>query len=178
PGRHAVLAADRRGPVPARAQRRGRPARPAARPAAPAARPPARRPRGARRPARPHARPQSAAPPADAVRRHERAGAVRVALGGPFDLVLLDLNLPCLDGLEVCRRLRELGGAAPLKIIIVSGRGDQNTLAEVLAQGADDYVAKPYEPSQLAAKVQAAFRLQDAQARAAQLAGQLLGVNR
>src|SRR5205085_4166912 len=77
-----------------------------------------------------------------------------------------------------CRRLRELGGAAPLKIIIVSGRGDQNTLAEVLAQGADDYVAKPYEPSQLAAKVQAAFRLQDAQARAAQLAGQLLGANR
>jgi response regulator RpfG family c-di-GMP phosphodiesterase/serine/threonine protein kinase len=105
-------------------------------------------------------------------------GAVAAALGAPLDLVLLDLNLPGMDGLEACRLLREAAGGSPLKIIVVSGRGDQNTLAEVLAHGADDYVAKPYGPSQLAAKVQAAFRLRDAQARVALLADQLLGANR
>ena len=95
----------------------------------------------------------------------------------PFDLVLLDLNLPGVNGYEVCGRLRERASTPYLKVIIVSGCGDANELAEALPRGADDYVPKPYQPRQLAAKVQHAFRLKDAQERAAQLADQLLLTN-
>ena len=50
-----------------------------------------------------------------------------------------------------------------LKIIVVSGRGDQNDLAEALPRGADDYIPKPFEPRQLLAKVGHALRMKDAQ---------------
>jgi response regulator RpfG family c-di-GMP phosphodiesterase/serine/threonine protein kinase len=103
--------------------------------------------------------------------------ALRRADGQNFDLILLDLNLPDLDGYEVCRRLRELVPDPHLKIIIVSGCGDQNDLAEALPRGADDYVPKPFEPRQLKAKVQHAFGLKDAQERAHLLAEQLLLTN-
>jgi putative two-component system response regulator len=95
-----------------------------------------------------------------------------------YDLLLLDLNLPGMDGFEVCRRLRERPPRAHLKIIIVSGRGDQNQLAEALPRGADDYIAKPFELRQLEAKVQHALQLQEAQERADLLAEQLLLTNR
>jgi response regulator RpfG family c-di-GMP phosphodiesterase len=104
--------------------------------------------------------------------------ALAAAARQGFDLVLLDLNLPGVDGYEVCRRLRERAATPYMKVIIVSGCGDANELAEALPRGADDYVPKPFEPRQLAAKVQHAFRLKDAQERAAQLADQLLLTNR
>ncbi len=97
--------------------------------------------------------------------------------GGPFDLILLDLNLPDMDGYEVCRRLRERSANAHLKIIVVSGRGDQNDLAESLPRGADDYIPKPFEPRQLLAKVGHALRLKDAQERIHMLTEQLMLTN-
>jgi response regulator RpfG family c-di-GMP phosphodiesterase/serine/threonine protein kinase len=90
-----------------------------------------------------------------------------------YDLVLLDLGLPDMDGYEVCRRLRERPHLAHLKIIIVSGQGDHNQLAESLPRGADDYIPKPYGIQQLEAKVQHALRLKQAQDWARSLAEQL-----
>jgi response regulator RpfG family c-di-GMP phosphodiesterase len=99
------------------------------------------------------------------------------ANGGPFDLILLDLNLPDMEGYEVCRRLRARSPNAHLKIIVVSGRGDQNDLAESLPRGADDYIPKPFEPRQLLAKVGHALRLKDAQERVRMLTEQLMRTN-
>ncbi len=97
--------------------------------------------------------------------------------GGPFDLILLDLNLPDMDGYEVCRHLRERSANAHLKIIVVSGRGDQNDLAESLPRGADDYIPKPFEPRQLMAKVGHALRLKETQERVHLLTEQLMLTN-
>jgi response regulator RpfG family c-di-GMP phosphodiesterase len=97
--------------------------------------------------------------------------------GGPFDLILLDLGLPDMDGYEVCRRLRERSANQHLKVIVVSGKGDQNELAEALPRGADDYIPKPFEPRQLLAKVSHALRMKDAQERIHMLTEQLMLTN-
>ncbi len=94
-----------------------------------------------------------------------------------FDLILLDLALPDVNGYEVCRQIRERSDDPHLKIIIISGTGDQNELSESLPRGADDYIPKPYELRQFIAKVQHALQLKAAQDRAAQLTEQLLQVN-
>jgi putative two-component system response regulator len=113
----------------------------------------------------------------ECVEAHDGQSALEAAARANFDLVLLDLNLPDVDGYEVCRRLRERPGAPYLKVIVVSGMGDQNALAESLPRGADDYVPKPYEMKQLVAKVRHALQLKAAQDRAARLAEQLSGLN-
>jgi putative two-component system response regulator len=118
----------------------------------------------------------------DCVEAKDGTSALTAALssgpgGGPFDLILLDLNLPDIEGYEVCRRLRERTANPHLKIIVVSGRGDQNELAESLPRGADDYVPKPFEPRQLLAKVGHALRLKDAQERIHMLTEQLMLTN-
>jgi response regulator RpfG family c-di-GMP phosphodiesterase/serine/threonine protein kinase len=95
-----------------------------------------------------------------------------------YDLVLLDLRLPDLDGYEVCRRLRERSPEANLKILIVSGAGDHDELSDALPRGADDYVVKPFRPQQLRARVQHALRLKAAQDRSLWLAEQLRALNR
>ncbi len=96
---------------------------------------------------------------------------------GPFDLVLLDLGLPDMDGFEVCRRMRERLTSHDLKIIVVSGRGDQNDLSEALPRGADDYIPKPFKPHQLIAKVGHVLRMKEAQERIHMLREQLMLTN-
>lgn len=71
------------------------------------------------------------------------------------DLVVLDLNLPKLDGMAVCRRIRAVESTP---IIILSVRGGDETVVEALEVGADDYVVKPFSPSQLVARVRAVLR--------------------
>jgi response regulator RpfG family c-di-GMP phosphodiesterase len=102
-------------------------------------------------------------------------GAIRKQ---PFDLLLLDLNLPDLDGYEICRRLRERPPWPNLKVIVVSGRGDHDQLAEALPQGADDYIPKPFGIHQLTARVQHALCLKEAEDQADFLARQLTITNR
>jgi DNA-binding response OmpR family regulator len=77
------------------------------------------------------------------------------ALGEPPDLVVLDLMLPGLDGLEVCRRLRAL---APVPIVILTARGQESDRIVGLDLGADDYVAKPFSTKELVARVRAVLR--------------------
>jgi response regulator RpfG family c-di-GMP phosphodiesterase/tRNA A-37 threonylcarbamoyl transferase component Bud32 len=119
----------------------------------------------------------------DCVEVKDGASALTAAMsngvnGGPFDLILLDLGLPDVDGYEVCRRLRERSANQNLKIIVVSGRGDQNDLSEALPRGADDYIPKPFKPHQLLAKVGHALRLKDTQERVHMLTSQLMLTNR
>jgi DNA-binding response OmpR family regulator len=71
------------------------------------------------------------------------------------DCVLLDVRLPDLDGFEICRRLRAKGD---VPIIMVTGRTDTVDVVAGLEAGADDYIAKPFEPKELAARVRAMLR--------------------
>ncbi len=74
------------------------------------------------------------------------------------DLVLLDLNLPGMDGLEVCRLVRRQSTTAHLPIIIVSARADEVDRVLGLEMGADDYVVKPFSLKELAARCRVALR--------------------
>lgn len=80
--------------------------------------------------------------------------------GGPLpELVILDLMLPDLDGLEVCRRIRALGGAmAQIPILMLTAKGDPMDRIVGLELGADDYLPKPFEPRELLARIRAVLR--------------------
>ena len=71
------------------------------------------------------------------------------------DIVLLDLNLPGMDGLEVCRNIRE---KSDLPIIMVTARVEEDDRLDGLDMGADDYVSKPFSPRELVARVNAVMR--------------------
>ena len=74
------------------------------------------------------------------------------------DLVLLDLLLPGLDGLDVCRRLRSVESTRDLPVIMVTARGEESDVVLGLGVGADDYIHKPFSPRELVARVRAVLR--------------------
>jgi DNA-binding response OmpR family regulator len=77
----------------------------------------------------------------------------------PPALVVLDLMLPDMDGLEICRRIRALGGAlARTPILMLTAKGDPMDRVIGLEVGADDYLAKPFEPRELLARIRAILR--------------------
>ena len=78
----------------------------------------------------------------------------QVALGVP-DLVILDLGLPDLDGIEVCRRIREF---SQVPIVVLSAYGDERRKVEALDRGADDFVTKPFGMAELEARLRVALR--------------------
>jgi DNA-binding response OmpR family regulator len=84
--------------------------------------------------------------------------ALRAAADRPADLVILDLNLPGLDGLDVCRTLRNRPATAATPIIILTARSGEDERVRGLDVGADDYLTKPFSPRELAARVRAALR--------------------
>jgi DNA-binding response OmpR family regulator len=84
-----------------------------------------------------------------------QAVADRTAGPAPFDAVILDVMLPDLDGLEVCRRLRTSSGAA---ILMLSARGEDADRIVGLEIGADDYLPKPFNPRELQARLKAILR--------------------
>jgi two-component system, OmpR family, KDP operon response regulator KdpE len=91
----------------------------------------------------------------EVVTAHTGAEAVsQVALAGP-DLVILDLGLPDLDGIEVCRRVREFSG---VPIVVLSAYGDERRKVEALDSGADDFVTKPFGMAELEARLRVALR--------------------
>ncbi len=73
----------------------------------------------------------------------------------PPDVIILDLGLPDLDGIEVCRRLREW---TRLPIIVLSAHGDDEAKVRALDEGADDYVTKPFSMPELLARIRVALR--------------------
>ena len=81
--------------------------------------------------------------------------ALRSAALSPPDVVVLDLRLPDLGGVEVCRRLREW---SQVPVVVVSVVGDEETKVVALDAGADDYITKPYSTGELLARLRAAIR--------------------
>jgi DNA-binding response OmpR family regulator len=76
----------------------------------------------------------------------------------PTPLVVLDINMPGLDGLEVCRRIRQHEAGRDVFVLIVTARDGRDDLARVLEAGADDYVTKPTSPENLRARLEIAKR--------------------
>ena len=75
------------------------------------------------------------------------------------DLVVLDLMLPDMDGLEICRRIRALGSAvARVPLLMLTAKGDPMDRIVGLEMGADDYLPKPFEPRELLARIRAVLR--------------------
>ena len=93
--------------------------------------------------------------------RHAADGltAMEIAAGWRPDLVILDLMLPGVSGLEVCRRLREAqDDQVPLPVIMLTALGEESDRVAGLESGADDYVTKPFSPRELTLRVQAVLR--------------------
>jgi DNA-binding response OmpR family regulator len=83
------------------------------------------------------------------------ARGLEQALTDPPDLVVLDLTLPAIDGLEVCRRLRR---EVSIPIVMLTARADEGDRVAGLELGADDYVTKPFSPRELTARIKAVLR--------------------
>jgi two-component system, OmpR family, alkaline phosphatase synthesis response regulator PhoP len=73
-------------------------------------------------------------------------------------LILLDLMLPGLDGIEICRRLRADAATRHIPVIMVTAKGEESDIVLGLSMGADDYVTKPFSPRELLARVRAVLR--------------------
>jgi two-component system KDP operon response regulator KdpE len=82
-------------------------------------------------------------------------GALDALVIQPFDLMILDLMLPDVDGVEVCRRLREW---SRLPVVVLSAHGEEEVKVRALDQGADDYVTKPFSAPELLARMRSAMR--------------------
>ena len=92
----------------------------------------------------------------------DAARALTAFEGASWDLVVLDVSLPDLSGLDLLRRLRVVGD---VPIIMLSGRGDEADRVAGLESGADDYVVKPFYPRELAARVRSLLRRSGARTR-------------
>ncbi|MFE0654436.1 response regulator transcription factor [Streptomyces sp. NPDC059534] len=90
------------------------------------------------------------------VRDHGTAlGALRAVLDEPFDVMVLDLGLPDLDGLEMLRMLRTV---SDIPVVVVTSRHDEREIVRVLGSGADDYLVKPFSVEHLIARMTAVLR--------------------
>jgi len=84
--------------------------------------------------------------------------ALKAVTARPPDLIILDLNLPVLSGLEVCRLLRQRSDARHLPIIMLTAKSSETDRVTGLEMGADDYVTKPFSLRELTARVKAVLR--------------------
>ena len=88
--------------------------------------------------------------------------ALRLVRADPPDLMLLDLMLPAMDGLEVCRTLKSRAHTAQVPVIMLTAKGEESDIVKGLEMGADDYITKPFSPRVLMARIQAVLRRADA----------------
>ena len=91
-------------------------------------------------------------------RSRSGADALRQIRARPPDLILLDLMLPELGGLDVCRRLRQDPRTASVPIVMLTARGEEVDRILGLELGADDYIVKPFSPKEVVARVRAVLR--------------------
>ena len=78
-------------------------------------------------------------------------------------LVLLDWSMPGMDGLEICRRLRQIVSSDPPYVILLTGRGEKNDIVQGLDAGANDYISKPYDSKELRARIRVGQRMAELQ---------------
>lgn len=76
----------------------------------------------------------------------------------PFDLIVLDLMLPGVDGLTLCKALRRTGANTSTPVLMLTARGEESDKVLGLESGADDYLAKPFNPRELLARIHAVLR--------------------
>lgn len=88
--------------------------------------------------------------------------ALRLAISQPPDLVILDLMLPGIDGLEVCRRLKREPGTREVPVVMLTAKGEEADIVAGLELGADDYVTKPFRVRELLARLRAVLRRRSA----------------
>src|SRR4030095_11921411 len=88
--------------------------------------------------------------------------ALNVILSGPPNLILLDLNLPGMNGIEICRRLKAESATAKIPILMLTARAEETDKVLGLNMGADDYVTKPFSMRELVARITAPLRRSDA----------------
>ncbi|MBK6697699.1 MAG: response regulator transcription factor [Myxococcales bacterium] len=93
---------------------------------------------------------------------HDGPRGIALLSQSSFDAVLLDLSLPGMDGLDVCRRIREKNA---IPIVMLTARGDEADRVVGLELGADDYVPKPFSPRELLARLRAVLRRTSADMR-------------
>lgn len=86
------------------------------------------------------------------------AEALRMVSDEPPDAIVLDLMLPGMDGVEVCRRLRAEPSTAHVPVVMLTAKSEDSDMVAGLDAGADDYITKPYSPSVLMARVKAVLR--------------------
>lgn len=98
--------------------------------------------------------------------------ALRIAASRP-DLILLDVQMPGIDGLEVCRRLKAADATRDIPVIFVTGSDDEATISQGFAIGGVDYVTKPYNPRELQARIKTHLELKSSRERLAELAANL-----
>jgi two-component system phosphate regulon response regulator PhoB len=84
--------------------------------------------------------------------------ALKLAHADPPDLVLLDLMLPGMDGLEVCRRLKRQTRTAGARVMMLTAKGEEADIVAGLELGSDDYIVKPFSPRVLLAHIKAVLR--------------------
>ena len=94
--------------------------------------------------------------------------ALKAVRKQPPDLVVLDWMLPAVDGLEVCRRIKADPKTRDIPVIMLTAKGEESDVVAGIERGADDYIAKPFSPRVLAARVKALLRRKDAEADAVQ----------
>jgi signal transduction histidine kinase len=100
----------------------------------------------------------------DAIAAFERA---------PVDVILLDVRMPVLDGIETGKRIRALPGGDEVAIVFVTAQRDVDTFDRALAAGGDDFITKPYRPAELVVRVHTALRLRRLAAERGELYAQL-----
>ena len=94
--------------------------------------------------------------------------ALKSARRDPPDLIVLDLMLPSVDGLEVCRRLKSEAKTRDVPVVMLTAKGEEADMIAGLERGADDYIAKPFSPRVLTARVRALLRRGEARRRSEQ----------
>ncbi|MBM4110717.1 MAG: response regulator [Phycisphaerae bacterium] len=84
--------------------------------------------------------------------------AIEMVQAAGFDLIVLDLMLPDLDGLEICRRLKGQDRTKDIPVVMLTARGEESDIVAGLEMGADDYVTKPFSPRVLMARLRTSLR--------------------
>ena len=91
----------------------------------------------------------------------------RLSAGDAPSLAIIDWMMPTIDGLELCRRIREDSALAHMYVVLLTGRDDRKDVVAGLDAGADDYIVKPFDPDELRARVQVGIRVLTLQERLA-----------
>ena len=93
------------------------------------------------------------------VRKRRRRGMERFKTEGAPPIALLDVMMPSLSGIEVCRRVRQMPSSVSTYIILLTARTSTDDIVRGLAAGADDYITKPFDTQELRARIQVGLRI-------------------